>query len=454
MTKRIFKVALPLCLFFAGLFVAYKFKGNNQVTSLQPQEFAHVSFVPNSRGPANGGLKKGNRFATILYKLKDNATAAEIVSLQQALQSLDITIEKKHAGNKINQAKSLNPQGKSEEQIAADIFATGAVEFAEADALIDLSMVPNDPYYSSQWHHEKISSPAAWNVTSGIASVIVADCDTGVEATHPDLAARLLLPGYNSEDGSSNFSPVHPHGTMTSGTMAATLNNNGGVAGVAGNVSIIPIKISNRSDGSAYYSAMINCISYAADRGAKVVNLSYDVTDSLAIDSAAQYLRSKGGLLFVAAGNSGADISSRADVESFITVGATDTNDQRTSWSNYGTPVDIVAPGLDILTTTTAGAYAYASGTSFSAPIVAGTAALLYSINPNFTASQIEQFIFNSATKLGNEAYFGNGRVNAAAAVQAAGGNVVPQPAPTPAPVTTTTTTTTVPPKPGKGRKK
>lgn len=310
----------------------------------------------------------------------------------------------------------------SEEALAAELVATGAVEFAEPDWLVAPTVVPNDTSYSSQWQHPKIGSPTAWNTTTGSSSVLVAVCDTGVSSNHPDLAANLLLPGYNAVDGGTNTEPVYNHGTGVAGCIGAVGNNSTGVAGVAWNVRILPVRITNSSDGRAYISDAADGIRWAADQGAKVVNLSYLMAGSSTIDSAAQYLRGKGGLLFVAAGNDGQN-PGWADYPSFVAVAATTSSDTKASFSNYGTFIDIAAPGVSVYSTSGSTGYSGMSGTSFASPITAGVAALVYSVNTNFTPTQVESFLFSTATDLGTtgeDDNFGHGRVNAAAAVAAA----------------------------------
>ena len=300
---------------------------------------------------------------------------------------------------------------------------TGAVMFAETDALVLPDFVPNDPLSGHQWHHPVIGSPEAWDVTVGKRSVVAASCDTGVDASHPDLK-KALLRAYNAEDGAStNLTPVNGHGTMTAGAMSAATNNKIGVSGVAGIVRILHIKISNLPDGGAYISAMAHCIEYAADHGASVVNLSYGVAGSPTIDAAAQYLRSKGGLLVVAAGNDGVDLSSDPDFVSFLVVGATEFSNTRAFWSNYGLPTDIVAPGEAIFTTTMSGGYGAASGTSLAAPLVSGAVALIKSINRKLAPDEIERTIFSSATSPGSSAdqiEYGHGLLNIGVAVNLA----------------------------------
>ncbi len=158
-----------------------------------------------------------------------------------------------------------------------------------------------------------------------------------------------------------------------------------------------------------------------------MVNLSYGGAYSSTIDSAAQYLRGKGGLLFMAAGNDGAngDTSSPSypDFQSFIAVGATTSSDTKASWSNYGSYIDVVAPGVSVYSTRKGSGYGSGSGTSFASPIAGGVAALIYSVNPNFSPDQVEGFLSSTAVDLGDpgdDNVFGHGRVDAFEAVRKA----------------------------------
>ena len=135
---------------------------------------------------------------------------------------------------------------------------------------------------------------------------MVAVLDTGVDGTHPDLAGKLL-PGWNAVDSSNNTADINGHGTAVAGTAAAATNNASGVAGVAWNAAILPVRITNSSDGYAYWSDIARGLSWAANQGADVANISYGVSNSSTIASAAQSMRNKGGLVVVAAGNEGVD---------------------------------------------------------------------------------------------------------------------------------------------------
>ncbi len=359
----------------------------------------------------------------ILYSLKGNATPAQLAAFDGALTRYGVQEERKLVRGRISRSRFAATKDAGPDAVCAALRRSGAVEFAEPDRLVAPSVVPDDASYGSQWFHRVIESPAAWDGTTGSRSVIVAVCDTGVDSSHADLAANLVLPGYNSADGSTNTEPVMWHGTATAGCVGAVGNNGTGVCGVNWTVSILPIRISNRSDGAAYFSDMAEGIRWAADHGARVVNVSYGAAGSYTVDSAAAYLREKGGLLFISAGNDGADGSSTyPDFPNSLAVGATTSADVRASFSNYGTYIDLVAPGAGIYTTTTGG-YASVSGTSFSSPIAAGVAALVFAADPSLTPDECEADLLSTCTDLGGpgeDNVYGHGRVDAAAAVTAA----------------------------------
>ena len=201
-----------------------------------------------------------------------------------------------------------------------------------------------------------------------------------MDGTHPDLVPNLV-PGWNTYDNNSNSADVYGHGTEVAGTVAASGNNGMGVASVAFGCKLMPVRISDTS-GLGYSSTVASGLTWAADHGARVANISYEFTGDSAVDSAAQYFDSKGGVVTVSAGNY-STVLTIPDDPNVLTVSATDSNDDIASWSNTGTPIDLAAPGVNIWTTTMGGGYSPASGTSFSAPTAAGVAALVISANPS-----------------------------------------------------------------------
>jgi thermitase len=295
------------------------------------------------------------------------------------------------------------------------------VESAEVDRLVDPEVTTvNDPYFSSEWHLATIGAPTAWDIAKG-AGVTVAILDSGVDGTHPDFVGKLV-PGWNLVDNNSNTSDVYGHGTMVAGVVGAASNNGIGVASIAPDASIMPVRVALTS-GSAYISTIANGIVYAADHGAQIANASFaTLTGSPTIQSAANYMRSKGGLMVVAAGNYGV-LDSTPNTDAVISVSATNSSDALTSWSSYGPYVDVSAPGNSIMTTTNGGGYAYVSGTSFSSPATCAVLALMKSANPALSNVVLEALLKSTAVDLGTpgyDQYYGYGRINAAAAVTAA----------------------------------
>lgn len=393
------------------------------------------------------------RESSILYKLKDNATPSQLKRFNSLINPSTILEKRELKGIKVNLVKIKNIKGE-EKNFSKKLQDTGAVEFAELDVLVPHAntIPPTDPSYYRQWHHPFIGSPSAWLNTVGSDSVKVCVLDTGVDTDHPDLAANLLLPGYNAfyrEAG--GVEDLWGHGTFTAGLVGALANNGSGGVGMNWNISIIPVQVNwDWISSSAYISDMADGIVWCAnyDDGGekvKVANLSYGGAESATIDAAAQYFRgteaNPGGLLFMSAGNSGTYHTSDdfPDYTSFVAVGATSESDILSEFSEFGPYIDIVAPGVDIYSTYYNGGYAIGDGTSFSSPIAAGLAALIYSINLDFTPSEVESFIFDTANKnlslpsttipYTYEDYYGNGRIEVAAAISAAlnnGGNILP----------------------------
>jgi hypothetical protein len=199
---------------------------------------------------------------------------------------------------------------------------------------------------------------------------------------------------------------------------------------MAGHAKIMPVRIAGIDAAGcfSYYSTIASGLTYAADHGARIANISYgDLTSSAAVASAADYMKSKGGLEFVSAGNTGTDQGAPVS-NSMIVVSATDSNDSRASWSSYGSFVALSAPGAGIWTTSRGGIYQAWSGTSFSSPLAAGVAAVMMTANPALGAAQVELLMYSSSVDLGTtgrDPQFGFGRVDAAAGAQAAASAVV-----------------------------
>jgi len=397
----------------------------------------HTLAAPQGRSTTAGQNSPNFVEGRVLVKFQPQATAETVRSRIAEIEATDEG-EIPHVGIKVLKL----PPGRAADAVARAMKSRPGVEFAEVDAFVAPDNIPNDPYYSSQWHLAKIQGPTAWDTTTGSSSLIIAILDTGVDGTHPDLAGDMV-PGWNFYDNNSNTADVYGHGTAVAGTAAAMGNDALGVASVAWNSRIMPIRISDTS-GITTYSTVASALTWAADHGARVANISYIMYPSATVLAAAQYFQSKngGGVVTISSGNGGTPTTASATPYALV-VGSTDSNDNLSSFSTTGSMIDLVPPGEYIYTTTSGGGYGAWSGTSFSAPIVAGVAALVLSVQPGLTGPQVQNILEKSADDLGSAGWdssYGYGRVNAAAAVSMALGST-PAPAPPPPPTPPADTT-------------
>lgn len=317
------------------------------------------------------------------------------------------------------------PKGMSEGELAAILLATGDYEFVEPNWLRYPALVPNDPQFGSSWQHTRLQSAAAWDLNTGSSDVIVAVCDSGVDLDHSDLVASLV-PGYNSasrraQANGGDVNDINGHGTFVSGCAAARGNNGTGVVGVGWNFSLMPIRVTNSTDGSASSFDILEGARWAADNGASVANASFTGGTSAANNSTGSYLKSQGSLLFWASGNAGSFISpNRPDI---VIVGSTTSSDNRSGFSNFGPAVDVTAPGSSVRSTRNGGTFGNGSGTSYASPIAAGVGAMIYSVNPDFSGDDVQFILYNSVDDLGapgRDDSFGRGRVNTRKAIELA----------------------------------
>ncbi len=335
-------------------------------------------------------------------------------------------IIKKQGGKQIGKIEGINvriiqlPPQASEKAVEALLKNNKHLKFAERDMLVKPAAAASDAYYADSWHLHKMGVGTAWDVSRGNA-IKIAVLDTGVSPSHADLTGKLV-PGWNVFSNNSDTSDVNGHGTAVAGSAAASTNNGAGIAAVAADALIMPVRIAD-ANAYAYWSTVASGLTWAANNGAHVANISYNgVSGSSAVQSAAQYFKNLGGVTVVAAGNS-SGLENIAASDTMITVSATDANDVRTSFSSYGAYVDVAAPGINIWTTVMSGGYQRWWGTSMASPLVAGVVGLMKSANRALASAEIEKILFSTAVDLGApgfDTYYGHGRVNAAAAVQAA----------------------------------
>ncbi|MGZ5001823.1 MAG: S8 family serine peptidase [Chthoniobacterales bacterium] len=311
------------------------------------------------------------------------------------------------------------------------------VVYAEPDYIGRGGTVPNDPNYSLEWYHPKIQSEAAWSIATGSNSVIVAVLDSGVDASLSEFSGRLL-PGHDYANNDNDPADDYGHGTEVISVLAANANNNQFIAGMDWQCRILPEKILD-ANNFGLYSWWAQATYDATDAGAKVINLSAGGTaDSQALTDAINYAISKNAIFITITHNQGTNaITFPGRLTQCITVGGTEHDDTRASFSNYGPAIDLVAPARDIYVMYNDGTLRVDFGTSFSAPLVAGVASIVASLKPGITQRQMEQLLCASAQDQVGDAtdtpgwdqYYGFGRLNANYAVtMAASSSALPEP--------------------------
>lgn len=293
------------------------------------------------------------------------------------------------------------PAGKVPEFVQAYLLEEW-VEFAEPDYIATAFLVPNDPGYANQWALPKIEAPQAWDITTGSPTVRIAILDTGIDQDHEDLKAKIVA--NRNFTTSRTVDDRYGHGTHVAGIAAAITNNGRGVAGVGFDTSLMNVKVLG-DNGSGQYSWIANGIIWATDNGAHVINMSLGGSStSSTLEEAVKYAWGKGVVLVAAAGNDNTSTPTYpAYYEECIAVAATDQNDAKASFSNYGSWVDIAAPGVSIYSTLPnhpnrigVRNYGSLSGTSMAAPHVAGVAALVKARYSTWSNAQIRDRLLAS----------------------------------------------------------
>lgn len=406
-------------------------------------------------------------------RLKNNSDFSKLQNL--ALENdLEISAENKFSERVYTLKTNKNSVGNALEM--ANIFhETGFFEFSEPNFLLSLKKLTNDTFYGSQWSLENTGTNTsswggtadsdmdvdlAWTISTGSPTVRIAILDEGVDLVHPDLTGNLVA-GYDATNGGSNGAPSgdDAHGTACAGMVAAVANNSLGIAGIAYSCKIVPVRIAYsdaNGDWVTTYSWLSNAINWAWQTGnADVLSNSWGGgSSSSLINSAisAAISSGRGGLgspVLFAAGNDDSAVSYPATNSDVISVAAMSMCEQRKSttscdgetwWgSNFGTGLDVAAPGVKIYTTDISGSSGYASGnyisnfngTSSACPNTAGVMALILSFSPNLTQTQARAVLETTCEKVGSYTYsnvagqpngtwtseLGYGRVNAYSAL-------------------------------------
>jgi hypothetical protein len=263
----------------------------------------------------------------------------------------------------------------------------------EVDGTVQATWTPPEPLWGYQWEQRSVRTPRAWDLTRGAKGTVVAVVDTGVQPTHPELQKHLLA-GRDFVNKDRNPRDDNGHGTAVAGVIGALAANGTGVAGTCNKCRILPVKVLN-SHGNGMWSVAAKGIIWAADHGADVINLSFGgPTGSTTLADAVAYARSKGAVVVAAAGNSGTNsYFYPAAYSGVISVAASTDMDFRYSWSNYSSSwVTLAAPGCT-WTSKWWNSYGSFCGTSAAAPIVSGVAALVESMNPDLTSTEIETIL-------------------------------------------------------------
>ncbi|MCU0508538.1 MAG: S8 family serine peptidase [Anaerolineae bacterium] len=339
------------------------------------------------------------------------------------------------------------PRGRTLPEAAASLAQEGA-EWVEPNYTFELDHVPNDPDYSIQAAYlDRIGASEAWDTTKGRSDIVVAILDTGVYTGHVDLRDGIWrnpgeIPGNGIDDEGNGFVDDaqgwdfadnenevlddYGHGTHVAGIAAARIDNAIGIAGVAGQATIMPVDVF--SGGIGTYEDLIRAIVYATDNGAHVINMSLGASSySRGEEAAVNYAYERGAVVVAAAGNGGrTELHYPAAHPNAIAVAATDANDVVAGFSTRGAFVDVAAPGVSIYSTMPTDidpdGYRLMSGTSMATPHVSGLAALILSRNPTLTPKEVRAFIEGTAYNLGapgRDDASGYGRISAGQALAA-----------------------------------
>jgi subtilisin family serine protease len=371
------------------------------------------------------------------------------------------------------------PEGRELEKIE-ELKWNPVVEYAEPNYLIKIAnttvaeplddplttaVIPDDPYLPSQWNLGQIEAFAAWEITTGSDRVVIAIVDSGIDLDHPELKDKIWTnPGETGvdtsgndkatndidDDGNGKIDDVHGwdfvnwnrkpnkpqddfgHGTFVAGIAAAETDNGILIAGVSWGAEIMPVKVMNQN-GETFHWDTASGIRYAANQGAKIINLSwslYSYINPEPLQAAISYAHDKGALIVAGSGDPNPKDPIPRDAYQYpaaldhvVSVAATDRYDERWSDSTYNDMVDVAAPGVDVFSFMPGEYYPRRwSSTGLAAAHVSGLAALIWSVNPNLTPDQVEGIIKSTAVDLGEpgrDDYFGYGRIDASVAVRA-----------------------------------
>lgn len=397
--------------------------------------------------------------------LKNNAEDTEQLKIDQTILSPFQTREeeKKQTYNQFTETSLVTKAQLKTKEMIEEYNKLSEVEYAEPNYIAFTSFIPNDPKFPQQWAHQNTQAEQGWDIEKGNKNTVIAIIDTGVDYRHEDLtddyhhaedvdniwrdasnnpgfdlvnidtvayqaSGYELIPEEDYTEPDNDPSDFNGHGTHVSGIAAAVTDNNKGVAGVCQYCKIMPlragfsIKYYGMVYGSLEYDDIFNAVYKAINNRANIINMSFGSSNfSSALESALNSAYSAGITLVAAAGNSNTNNKFYpAAYNNVIAVAATDISDTKAYYSNYGSWVDVAAPGSDIVSTvprvgtlSDSSGYKYLSGSSMASPYVAGLAGLILSKNPSFNNQQIENILKQGINKPnGQNSYIGTGIVN------------------------------------------
>ncbi|UCD74515.1 MAG: S8 family serine peptidase [Phycisphaerales bacterium] len=390
----------------------------------------------------------------LIIGFDDVPTEASLDALRTQFPAIIRMREINHAPHPKNDPTGVHPlamvrvanlsPGSDVPGLSDSLSAMPGIDYAHPNYIMRPALVPNDPFWNSQYGPQIVQAPTAWDTTTGSASIVVAVADTGINFQHQDFQNGMIwtnpgeIPGNGIDDDNNGYiddvngwdclnDDNYPydtagHGSHVAGILGARLNNGLGIAGMA-QVTVMPLQVFNPG---GTWEAITEAIYYATDNGAKALNYSgggYGGTGSLS--NACQYAWSNGTTVVAAAGNNNSSSPFYpAAYTPVLAISGTDSNDNRYGSSNYGNWIDVAAPGVNVFSCWSGGSssYNYATGTSMSSPHACGLVGLMYSVNPNLTPQEVRNLLRDNADDLGAagfDIYFGYGRINAANTIAA-----------------------------------
>jgi serine protease len=348
------------------------------------------------------------------------------VSIQSALPSGANVVDRNDAISFLSVSLPDGASVRMQSSVASTLNRRRDVAYVEPNSTYYPMLQPNDPRFNQQYAPQMVNAPEAWDTTLGSENVTIGVIDQGVQYTHPDLQAQFgPNKGRDFVSGDSDPAPTSAqelHGTHVSGIASATTNNGTGVAGIS-NSRLLSARCLSRGGGSL--TAIANGITWVTNQGADLINMSIGGGGGAqTLARACQYALNNGALPIAAAGNSGTrGVAYPAAFQSVVAVSAVNSNGKLARFSQYGSDIEVTAPGVQVLSTVPFNGYQNLSGTSMACPATTGVAALGLAADPSMSPQELRQFLKETARDIGlSRAAQGAGLVDAAALVETVGG--------------------------------